>query len=231
MSNQQERRQSCQKKIFLIRHGVALHNVRSTMQDINHGDCRLFDANLIQEGRLQAQRTGELFFSNFSASKVDLMLVSPHSRCLQTCQHFIAGGNIASRELPEILCKEDLREIFGIHQADRRRNKTELLENWPSVKFSLDMPEKDERWQPNRRESWNELSHRVHKFFTNFISSREEKCIIIISHGVWIECCLHLYSPDTLRGGADRIHNCNVVSARYDEETRKLLPGAKFMIR
>ena len=112
------------KNIYMIRHGVALHNV---MHDkVDHADPSLFDSHLIPEGQKQAELMGQSFFQK-KEHPVDLIVSSPLTRCLQTAECFARAGNFYKCSLPSTaVCHEGLREIFGIHQADRRRKKSEL---------------------------------------------------------------------------------------------------------
>uniref|UniRef100_A0A7S2LD04 Phosphoglycerate mutase-like protein n=1 Tax=Leptocylindrus danicus TaxID=163516 RepID=A0A7S2LD04_9STRA len=200
------------KNIFMIRHGVALHNV---MHDkVGHADPSLFDSSLIPEGRTQAEAMGQAFFQK-KEYPVDLIVVSPLTRCLQTADCFARAGNFYKCPLPSTaVCHEGLREIFGIHQADRRRAKSELQAKWKNVVFDDNMSEHDELWHPSQRETWEELNARVVSFF-DWLSQRPEQNIVIVSHGVWIECCLYAYSPETLTGG-QRVYNCNVFGGKFD---------------
>ncbi len=71
------------------------------------------------------------------------------------------------------------------------------------------MTENDDAWSPVRRETIKEIQRRI-ALFMEILSRRNEKNIVIVSHGVWIECCIRMYCPKALDHGEKRVHNCNV---------------------
>jgi len=71
------------------------------------------------------------------------------------------------------------------------------------------MTENDEAWSPDRRESLHDIHQRIITFFHDLVQ-REETNIVVVSHGVWIECCLNSLCPEALGYGETRVHNCNV---------------------
>ncbi len=99
------------------------------------------------------------------------------------------------------------------------------------------MPEADEQWKPDRRESINEVNHRIDSFLcwlswiglhntapaapaatdeqnnndTNINTSKLWN-FLVVSHGVWMECLFKRFYPQILHGGK-RVHNCDVFRA------------------
>jgi broad specificity phosphatase PhoE len=71
------------------------------------------------------------------------------------------------------------------------------------------MAEIDEAWSPVRRETLIDIQHRINVFLQE-LSERPERNIVVVSHGVWIECCLHAQCPEALDHGKRRVHNCNI---------------------
>jgi broad specificity phosphatase PhoE len=53
------------------------------------------------------------------------------------------------------------------------------------------MPNEDEAWKLTERESIPDVVHRVNQFLQRLIC-RAETNIVVVSHGVWIECCLRV---------------------------------------
>lgn len=70
------------------------------------------------------------------------------------------------------------------------------------------MPNDDEAWKLDERESIPDVIQRVN-FFLQWLIQREETNIVVVSHGVWIECCLHAHCPQALPQG-DRVHNADL---------------------
>lgn len=71
------------------------------------------------------------------------------------------------------------------------------------------MTEDDDAWSPDRRETLDDVKRRIVAFLQD-LAQREETNIVVISHGVWIECCLNMLCPEALDNGQTRVHNCNV---------------------
>jgi broad specificity phosphatase PhoE len=68
------------------------------------------------------------------------------------------------------------------------------------------MTEQDELWKSDKRERWQDLSDRVLAFLNKLVRRTEEN-IVVVSHGVWIECCLRIGCPEAL--GHRRVFNCD----------------------
>ena len=131
---QQERVQT----VLFMRHGVARHNLRDrkTGQPVNHRDPSMVDPPLVYEGHVGAIQAGQNIRVLMSAATTpfafELVVASPLTRCLQTAVlTFLPGENYCDRKPPPvrtpIVCKEDLREAFGIYFPDRRREKSLLV--------------------------------------------------------------------------------------------------------
>jgi len=112
---------SSTKTIYLIRHGVARHNVRGT-----HGekpdllDPLYTDPELIRQGKIQASVLGEQLRTKGLAiddssmdmednddtiKPIDLVVCSPLTRCLQTASH-IFPSHFASNNSSNIQSNE-----------------------------------------------------------------------------------------------------------------------------
>ena len=77
------------------------------------------------------------------------------------------------------------------------------------------MTEFDILWNPNRRENLSDVKARVQTFL-QWLVRLEHQDIVVVSHGVFIECFLQQYAPYALPGGA-RVYNtdsycCEIVS-------------------
>lgn len=72
------------------------------------------------------------------------------------------------------------------------------------------MQEEDD-WRPDRRERFSNVIERVNQFLGHLVK-RPEQDIVVVSHGVWIECCFHTHFPSVLANG-DRVRNCDMFAA------------------
>lgn len=84
------------------------------------------------------------------------------------------------------------------------------------------MTENDDAWSPVRRETIKDIQRRIALFMAT-LAQRDEQNIVIVSHGVWIECCIQMYCPSALNHGEKRVHNCNVFVGECVSQ------GGKFM--
>lgn len=87
------------------------------------------------------------------------------------------------------------------------------------------MTEHDEAWNPDKRESFGDLYKRINNFLhwlswnelmrskridhRDIEQSTDQQKLLVVSHGVWIECLFHHYKPEVLSGGK-RVHNCDL---------------------
>ncbi len=101
------------------------------------------------------------------------------------------------------------------------------------------MTEEDEDWKPDQRETFINLHQRIDNFllwlswsrivqiFSEKGSSPEDddhklqedmhqklmkrQYLLVVTHGVWMECLFRKYYPQILNGGR-RVHNCHMFS-------------------
>jgi len=122
--------------VVFMRHAVAQHNVTDarTGKSPNLRDPSLTDPPLIDDGE-GARRAGERIrqwwrTTQETGKKIELILCSPLSRCLQTAAlAFLPGNNHDDEECQHnvtFACVENVREACGVHFPDRRRTKSWL---------------------------------------------------------------------------------------------------------
>jgi hypothetical protein len=149
MMESNERKQT----MVLIRHGVALHNVidSRTGQACNYRDSYFFDPPLVEDRMDDIVGMGSKVQQWFTTQSepnrtIELIITSPLTRCIQTTM--IAFGSIVDddkiattgtcptndrknshtcRPTIPILCREVIREAYGIHFPDQRRAKSVLM--------------------------------------------------------------------------------------------------------
>lgn len=84
------------------------------------------------------------------------------------------------------------------------------------VHFDPQMTENDDRWRPDWRENWEDISRRIELFLAWLVQQSQEN-VVVVSHGVWIEHLFRVKAPDMLQNGNRRVHNldsfaCQIVS-------------------
>jgi broad specificity phosphatase PhoE len=165
------------KNIFLIRHGLATHNIdKNKRGEIAYIDPKHRDSNLVEEGIRQAEElNSEILLMNF-----DLVLVSPLTRTIQTC--LSATKNVNKK----IISLEYLREFpCTVHTPNNRKSKTILQQKYKNIDFSELLSDEDIFWNDREEETLEELDIRIEKF-KNWLKNREEKNIIVFGHASFI---------------------------------------------
>ena len=203
--------------VVLMRHGVAQHNLLDpvTGQAPNLLDPALLDPPLVYQGKQQALESGERLQVWYKATQAgeypQLVVVSPLTRCIQTATIALLPGSryTLSQSEPAFCCTELVREAFGMHYPDQRRPKSILQRHWPALAFDPNMTEADTAWRPDARESIQDVQQRIAAFW-EFLVQRPEDNIVVVSHGVWIEACIHRYCPEALDHGRQRVYNCDM---------------------
>lgn len=179
-------------------------------------DPNLFDPPLTLEGKKQALDAGERlriwWHTTQVGEQIELLISSPLTRCLQTTSLAFLPGDQYARDHPEptFACMDLVREACGMSYPDRRRTKSLLVSKWPTVHFDPSIPEQDEAWQLVERESVEDVVRRINRFL-EWIVHRPETNIVVVSHGVWMECLFYAHFPMALANG-DRVGNGDLFS-------------------
>ncbi|EPS60970.1 phosphoglycerate mutase-like protein, partial [Genlisea aurea] len=177
------------KIIHLVRHGQALHNVAVEKGDTGYSSSRFFDAELSPRGLQQVVdglRTSVR--SSDLCSRIELVVVSPLMRTLQTAAGVFGGDGIDAPFVALELCRERL----GVNWCDKRRNIAEYKSLFPHIDFSQIESDEDALWTPDYRESDEEIRARGIQFF-DWLCGREEKEIAVVSHSAFLNQTLAVY--------------------------------------
>ena len=161
------------KSLYLIRHGHSLHN--ELFHKIGVQAFRIpltIDSPLTQEGHLQSIEFGQSWQKK---KEIELVLVSPLTRTLETCMNIFGDT-----EIP-IISQEFLREYpIGEDTCNKRSSLTLLKNHFPKIEFRLDV-DRDTLWKEDYRENMIELEQRLEKMIT-YLQKRPEKNIAIVGH-------------------------------------------------
>mmetsp|Transcript_26587 Transcript_26587/g.56552 ORF Transcript_26587/g.56552 Transcript_26587/m.56552 type:complete len:319 (-) Transcript_26587:334-1290(-) len=168
---------------------------------------------------------------------IELVVCSPLTRCLQTASHVFPshfeGDAEASPGRPafskiadddgndlhvlrgdcRVCCHGDAREAFGMHYPDKRSPLSLLSSRFPAVAYHPSLAEHDLDWKHDTRETREDVSRRIRKFFV-WLSKQPHDNVAIVTHGVWAECALLEYCPEVLEYGRRRVYNCDVYRGR-----------------
>tara|TARA_B110000971_G_scaffold150473_1_gene153679 strand:+ start:3833 stop:4441 length:609 start_codon:yes stop_codon:yes gene_type:complete len=161
------------KNLYLIRHGHSLHN--ELFHKIGVQAFRIpatIDSPLTNEGHFQSIELGQSWGKK---KEIELILVSPLTRTLETCMNIFGDT-----EIP-MISQEFLREYPIGEDTCNKRSSLSLLKNrFPKIEFKLDV-DQDTLWREDYRENMIELEQRLDKMIT-YLQSRSEKNIAIIGH-------------------------------------------------
>ena len=166
------------KKFYCIRHGKALHNVlHPLIGKIAYTDKKYIDTPLVDEGVYQAEKLG---LSWKEKNKIDIVYVSPLTRTLETALHIFKNIDV------KIIANEEIIEYSqGEEYCNFRKKKSELIEKYPRVDFSL-LEENPKYWNNNRLETLEELKQRD-QLFKNILKEDTNKKICIVSHNTYLK--------------------------------------------
>lgn len=169
------------KNLYCIRHGTALHNV--LFWEIGETVYRKYrDTPLVAKGRNEAIELGNTWNN---IDKVELVIVSPLLRTLQTATNIFCKKNV-----PMIALDCIMEFPQGLDMCNYRKTIIEYKPCYPNVDFSLITDTESKNWNHDREETKEELNSRIEEM-KDFIKSRPEKHIAIVSHSSYLGYYLH----------------------------------------
>ncbi|XP_062164645.1 phosphoglycerate mutase-like protein 1 [Alnus glutinosa] len=200
-----------------VRHAQGIHNVEGEKDHNAYLSYDLFDAHLSPLGWKQVDNLRTHVQSSGLSKRIDLVIVSPLLRTLQTAAGVFGGeaytggvnvpplmvantGNsdhpaISSLNCPPFLAVELCREHLGVHPCDKRRSIREYRPLFPAIDFSLIESDDDILWKTDIREKNEEIAARGMKFL-KWLWTREEKEIAIVTHSAFLLHALSAFGND-----------------------------------
>ncbi|XP_047328476.1 phosphoglycerate mutase-like protein 1 [Impatiens glandulifera] len=193
------------KIIHLVRHAQGFSNVAAEKEHSAYMLEEFFDTKITPLGWQQVDNLRKHVHSSGIAKRVELVIVSPLLRTLQTAVGVFGGGyinekNISDQDLlmvknaldsnqaaissldcPPFLAVELCRERLGVHPCDRRRNINEYKPLFPGIDFSQIESDSDILWKPDIREKNEDVGLRGMEFL-NWLWTRKEKEIAVVTH-------------------------------------------------
>ena len=182
-----------EKMLHLIRHGQGFHNLLGDLYrdfgktvDSTGGDKsgnpyvrpEIEDSPLTAVGRQQAKA---LRPTTRALTGIELVVLSPLQRAAQTAA-------LAMPHLKDIvpwIGHPLVQETSGVNVCDRRRDRSEIQDDFPWVEWGRLDSEKDEFFDPDERESARSVSDRGYDFM-RWVRARPESEIIVATHSAWL---------------------------------------------
>ena len=226
------------KNIYLVRHAQGIHNVEGDKDHSAYKSPALVDAHITPLGWSQVDCLRDHVTKCGLAKKIELVVVSPLMRTLQTAVGVFGGDNctdgastspllmvegaghsgrqaISSLDCPPFLAVEACRERLGVHPCDKRSSITKYRTLFPAIDFSLIENDEDVLWEPDVREAIDVVAARGMKFL-DWLWTREENEIAIVTHSSFLDFTLNMYSkechPTIAEDMRKRFANCELRS-------------------
>lgn len=165
------------KNIYWIRHGESLSNISNQN---NH----IMDPKLTFKGIKQCAELKKYLESNKILDNVELIVVSPLNRTLQTCINIInfhVKTKVEQNKI-KIISLDEIREQID-HLCHKRDLISKKKSNFKFVDFNCIISDHDSMYKKfNGFEPKTNVISRC-KWFYNWLKTRKEKNIIVITHG------------------------------------------------
>lgn len=184
-----------EKLLHLIRHGQGFHNLLGDVYrdfgatvDSTGGEGpgvnpyarpEIADSPLTAVGREQAKA---LRRHAMALEGAECVVVSPLQRAVQT----------AALGLPHLKRRVDwighplVQETSGVNVCDRRRDKEEIAEDFPWVRWDLVTTETDEAFSFEKRESARAVSDRGYEFLLWLKHATPYDNVVVATHSAWL---------------------------------------------
>ena len=198
--------------LYCIRHGEAIHNILYKQQGMKiFFDKEFYDTKLTNLGHNQAIELGKTWTDK---NKIELVIVSPLTRTLQTAQNIFKGMNI------KMIAFENVKEYpQGKHTCNRRSKLSSLKKYFPEIDFTNIITEEDTLWDPDNIESIDSLLARINQMY-DFIETTKYKNIALVGHNGFISMMKYgkfLYNED----GEQELKHCYpyIIKLKFDKKS------------
>ena len=217
------------RHVLLVRHGEGTHNVRPRQNGAAWKvRCKEIDPRLTDNGMEQAAALAD----HPLLSSVDLVVVSPLSRAIQTASLAFGGmqqavaapaGRVPCRVTRFALCR--LHSERWTAPCDEGRPKPELASDFPFIRAWDGYDELPECWWPTKETDADWAQRRVPAFL-EWLEEQPEERIAVVGHGAFFAAILgrHLKNTEValLTSGATR---------RMRELKNSTMPRAEQLVR
>ncbi|KAJ7555405.1 hypothetical protein O6H91_05G036000 [Diphasiastrum complanatum] len=215
------------KIIHLVRHAQGYHNVAGELDQLAYISPEFFDATLTPLGWKQVDALRKHVADTKLKAGVELVVVSPLSRTMQTAVGVFGGNNVVDGEITTPLMVEGVRENhpaisssasapfvavewcrehMGVHPCDRRQSASIYKKLFPAIDFSELETDEDSWWKADVRESHEDIYSRC-RALIKWLLNRSEKQIAIVSHSSFLAHLVSLFGDDCTPVIKNELHN------------------------
>ncbi len=195
------------KIIHFVRHAEGYHNL-ANKNDNKYGYLRadLMDASITKYGISQCQ---DLHHSTKDKmKKVELLVVSPMHRTIQTALHSFPQ---LQTSIPWIAL-EAVREQTGSHPCDKRNPITQHKNTYKTVNFDSITHDHDPLYDKYfLREPDTDVVKRCNEFL-EWLGTRQEKEIIVVTHSAYLRHLFNKVLHTTSEYDRTTFANCEIRS-------------------
>ncbi|XP_044963992.1 phosphoglycerate mutase-like protein 1 isoform X2 [Hordeum vulgare subsp. vulgare] len=203
---------SC-KNIYLVRHAQGIHNVEGEKDHSAYMSPALLDAHITPLGWRQVDCLREHVTKCGLDKKIELVIVSPLLRTMQTAVGVFGGGSHTNEVIASPLLMVEGVGQSG-HAAISSLNCPPFLAV-EACRERLIENDEDVLWEPEVRETIESVAARGMKFI-DWLWTREEKDIAIVTHSSFLDFTLNMYGkechPTIVEDMAKRFANCELRS-------------------
>jgi broad specificity phosphatase PhoE len=181
-------------KVFLIRHGLAGHNVGfNQVGESAYFDPKYFDAELVPEGETQAQNAGLKLLD----IKFDSIYCSPSKRCIQTLDNLLSTSKViidSAFKAPKnefIILDDRLMEPQGVHIPNKRHEKVQVEKFVTNFNKKFDLSNVALNYDFNK-ESTVQINNKIISFINDLKTKHNKDVnILVVTHHDWLK---HFFS-------------------------------------
>ncbi|EFJ09826.1 hypothetical protein SELMODRAFT_427678 [Selaginella moellendorffii] len=134
---------------------------KASLKHARARDQNFFDPKLTSNGWEQIGRLRKIVGESGIDRRVQLVVVSPLTRTLQTAVGVFGSGEIGS---PPFVAQELCRERMSVRSSDKRRAISNYAPMFTTVDFSQIEDDDDKMWNPDTPETMKELQERITLF-------------------------------------------------------------------
>lgn len=190
------------KNIICIRHGYSYHNMLSEKYgDIAYLMPECFNSPLLKQGIEEATKLRENELEKLK--EIDIVLVSPLIRTLQTAQIIFGGLN------KNMLVLDILKEYSDTtaETPNKRKNKTELMIEFPEFNYTELNTEEDLSWNSERFETIEELTNRITTFI-EYLKDININNICVVGHTDFLSKLIY--------GKIENLEHCHIYNLKLN---------------
>eukprot|EP01084_Bolivina_argentea_P199928 341972_1 len=176
------------KYLLLVRHGEGHHNIKKNGKKQKH----IKDAELTEKGIIEAKALLNRF--KLIENKIELLIISPLSRAIQTAQYGIIPLINNNKNINKIVL-DNCRERMNTNPCCSRLKLSEIKDKWKEFNFKYEGFKNNDDIEFNKHLKEKEplpLLWKRAQELLDYIWNRKENVVIYCGHGGMNEAITHI---------------------------------------